>query len=124
MIRTALFNKITNNQILYNAIGANAYVPCFHGITVLGCGAINNEFDTTRPSLLDFMPSILNTITHNTIKEHWHPIFYDGLSSNNFASANITPPREPTPTLLTTTCSRAKAFAKRFSIKLSQKLRQ
>ncbi len=124
MIRTALFNKITNNHILYNAIGANVYVPCFHGITVLGCGAINNEFDTTRPALLDFMPSILNTISHNTIKEHWCPIFYDGLSLNNFASENITPRREPTHTRLTTTCSRAKAFAKRFSAKLSQKLKQ
>ncbi len=125
MVRTALFNKVINNQILYNAIGANAYVLYFHGITVLGCGAINNEFDTTRPALLDFMPSILNTITKNTItKEHWHPLFYDRLSSNNFASDNISPHWELTHTRLTTIWLRTKAFAKRLSAKLFQKLRQ
>ena len=122
MIRTALFNKITNNQILYNTIGANSYVPCFHGITILGCGAINNEFNDSRSALLDFMPSILNTITHNTIKEHWDPIFHDRISSNNFASDNITPLMEHTRTRLTAIFSRAKAFAKRLLKKKFQNL--
>ncbi|MBU1417895.1 MAG: right-handed parallel beta-helix repeat-containing protein [Proteobacteria bacterium] len=124
MIRTALFNDISNNQILYNAIGANPYVPYFHGITALGLGAINNEFDSTRPPLLDFMPSILNTITYNTIKEHWQPIFFDKLSSNNFVSGNITPQREQAHSLLAITYSRAKGFIKRFSARLSQRLKQ
>ncbi|MBU0946536.1 MAG: right-handed parallel beta-helix repeat-containing protein [Proteobacteria bacterium] len=120
MIRTALFNNITHNQILYNAIGANPYVPYFHGITALGLGAINNEFDTTRPPLLDFMPSVLNSITDNTIVEHWQPIFYDRLSSNNFASGNISPQREQRHSRLATTYTRAKGFVKRFSAKLTR----
>lgn len=124
MIRTALFNDINNNQILYNAIGANQYVPYFHGITALGLGAINNEFDSSRPPLLDFMPSILNTITDNTIKEHWHPIFLDKLSSNNFVSGNITPKREQTHSRLTITFSRAKGFIKRVTSKLIQRSKE
>jgi parallel beta-helix repeat protein len=120
MIRTALFNNITNNQILYNAIGTNPFVPYFHGITALGLGTINNEFDSTRPPLLDFMPSILNSITYNTIKEHWQPIFFDKLSSNNFVSGNITPQREQTHSRLAITYSRAKGFVKRLFVKLAR----
>ncbi len=120
MIRTALFNDITNNQILYNAIGANQYVPYFHGITALALGAINNEFNTTEKPLLDFMPSILNSITDNTIKEHWHPIFFDKLSSNNFVSGNIAPQRERMHSRLITTYSRAKGFVKRLFAKLAK----
>ncbi len=124
MIRTALFNNISSNQILYNAIGVNPYVPYFHGITALGLGAINNEFDSSRPPLLDFMPSILNTIADNTIVEHWQPIFSDRVSSNNYIYGNITPQREQTLSRLTTAYNRVKGFLKRFTTKLTKKLKQ
>lgn len=89
MVRTALFNNIINNEILHNAIGANHFVPCFHGIAALGIGAIHNEFDTTRSTLLDFYPSIHNSIVGNTIIGHWQPIFSDKLSFNNYTSDNV-----------------------------------
>ncbi|MCP3931923.1 MAG: right-handed parallel beta-helix repeat-containing protein [Bacteroidetes bacterium] len=94
MIRTSLFNDIRNNQILYNAIGANNYSIYFHGITMLGLGAINNEFDPTSQHLLDFLPSICNCIEDNVIVEHWQPIFFDKISANNFISGNVTPNHE------------------------------
>jgi parallel beta-helix repeat protein len=91
MIRTAMFNVISNNEILYNAIGTNNYVPHFHGITALGMGAVNNEFNAERSDLLDFMPSVFNTIAKNTIIGHWQPIFYDKVSSDNNDHENLTP---------------------------------
>ncbi len=123
MIRTALFNKITNNQILYNAIGTNEYVPFFHGITALGLGAISREFAKKNQPLLDFMPSILNSITHNTIKEDIAAIFYDKVSSNNFASDNIISQQVQTHCNPAKTYLRAKAFVKRFFANTAQKSR-
>ncbi len=122
MIRTALFNTIIHNQILGNAIGANTFVPCFHGITMLGIGAINNEFDTNRPAFLDFTPSILNTISGNTIKDHWLPIFHDKLSDNNFISDNIITKQRRPPTRMATNWLRTKAFLKRQYMKLFQQI--
>lgn len=121
MIRTALFNNISHNQILYNAIGSNEYIPYFHGITALGLGAVNKEFDTSRQLLLDFMPSILNTISHNTINESLLAIFYDKLSFNNFASDNIITQREQQPPRLVAYYFRFKAFVKRLVANLFRK---
>lgn len=123
MIRTALFNSINNNQILYNAIGANPYAY-FHGVTALGLGAINDEFDATRKSLLDFTPSILNTIADNSIVEHWQAIFFDKSSSSNFVSGNITPEQEKILSRLGTTFNRVKYFIQRFATKLFKRFKQ
>lgn len=113
MIRTALFNAITCNSLLDNTIGANRYVPYFHGITILGIGAINNEFDTTRPTLLDFTPSLFNHITRNTIKESGCPIFCDRPSSNNTLANNIIPRQVSPHGFVKKTWCRTKAFIRR-----------
>jgi hypothetical protein len=118
MIRTALFNKMTDNQISYNALGTNEYVPYFHGITILGLGAINKEFAEKSQPLLDFMPSILNSITHNSIKETVQAIFCDKASSNNFTADNIVLLQNQKHKCLITSYFRAKAYLKRLSVKL------
>ena len=88
MIRSSMLNKISNNLIISNAIGRNTFIPFFHGISTLGIGAVNNEFNGERNALLDFSPSVVNTITDNTIEGHWHSIFFDTISKNNFISNN------------------------------------
>jgi parallel beta-helix repeat protein len=120
MIRTALFNSITGNQILGNAIGANQYIPHFHGITVLGLGAVNNEFNSKRQHLLDFMPSILNSITHNTITDHWQPIFFDKISTNNYTSFNKTEPHCCHPGRTRSIIARLNAMLRRYLHRLSK----
>ncbi|MDW7773266.1 MAG: right-handed parallel beta-helix repeat-containing protein [Desulfobulbaceae bacterium] len=118
MIRTSLFNVFTGNRILYNAIGVNEFVPYFHAITLLGMGAKKEFIKKDRP-LLDFMPSIMNTINRNTITEPLQAIFYDKVSSNNFVSENkISVPgrKNAGPAAF---FFRARAYLKRFFHRLS-----
>jgi parallel beta-helix repeat protein len=114
MIRTAIFNTITKNEMLYNDLGGNEFVPYFHSITILGLGAINQEFPKDRSSLLDFRPSILNTITGNTLIEHWKPIFSDRISSDNFIKDNYVPEIKRNQSLLKTVFNRALGRLRRF----------
>jgi parallel beta-helix repeat protein len=114
MIRTAIFNTITENKFLYNGLGGNKFVPYFHGITILGLGAINQEFQNNRASLLDFRPSIFNTITRNTLIEQWKPIFSDRISSNNFFTDNSVPKIKRNQFFLITVFHRALGRFRRF----------
>jgi len=88
-VRADFFNHIKANQIINNAIGSNQFVPYFHGITLLGIGAINNEFTDCKANLLDFLPTLFNRIAHNTLKLHWLPIFADQVSQRNHYHDNI-----------------------------------
>lgn len=95
LIRSALYNTITNNRISYNTLGANKFVPFVNSITILGLGAENDEFDTDKPLLLDFLPSVRNTVRNNIIHEHLEPIFRDKKSLDNSISDNLILPRRP-----------------------------
>jgi len=115
MIRTALFNTISHNRMRYNTIGANEYVPYFHGITLLGLGAKNREFAAHSQPLLDFQPSILNTITDNTIAESLRALFHDRSSRSNFVSGNHISQQGGRLTVPATILFRARAAVKRLA---------
>ncbi len=115
MIRSALFNEITDNQLLYNAIGANRFVPHFHGITVLGLGPKNEEFRNDRPYLLDFMPSTFNTISKNTIKESRQGLFFDKRSANNIVTDNTVSQESPDHSSIQSVRIRAVALLRRLA---------
>jgi O-antigen biosynthesis protein len=115
LIRTALFNTISHNRMRYNTIGANEYVPSFHGITILGLGAKNREFASHSQPLLDFQPSILNTITDNTIAESLKALFHDRGSRNNFVSDNHISQQKGRLTVPATALFRTRAAVKRIA---------
>ncbi len=92
MIRASFLNRISNNLLLSNALGNNGYLPGFHGISALGVGMGQNEFSGDKNSLLDFLPSVANSICDNTIKEQCHALFFARGANGNFAENNLIEP--------------------------------
>lgn len=113
MIRSALFNQIEDNQLIYNALGSNKYVPYYHGVTIMGLGEINDEFEDNKANLLDFAPSSNNTITNNTILERWRPFYIDRKSGDNHIKNNTTPKGQYRHNILKTTFYRLICFLNR-----------
>ncbi len=87
-IRSSLLNRIDNNSILHNAQGRNEYMSYFHGISAIGLGAVNNEFNHEKAALLDFLPSQLNVFSSNSIRGHYLSIYNDKASTNNTSVNN------------------------------------
>jgi parallel beta-helix repeat protein len=90
MIRAGLFNRISDNIIVANALGTNRFVPAFYGISLLGMEAVNDEFPEERNNLLEFLPSVFNTVTGNTLQGHYKEIFFDRHCRKNDISHNST----------------------------------
>ena len=89
MIRSAMLNAIHTNTLIANTIGNNRFLPPFHGISVLGVGTGTREFTDGKKSLLDFLPSIANSITDNMLQEEGHPLFLDNKCIKNTIQGNI-----------------------------------
>ncbi len=87
MVRSAFFNIITSNNIINNGQGDNRY-SLFAGVTILGVGAINNEFTEYKNMLLDFHPSLNNRIKGNIIKQQWQAFYEDRASQGNLFDGN------------------------------------
>ena len=115
MVRSSMLNKISNNLIISNAIGKNTFIPYFHGISALGVGAVNNEFNGDRNTLLAFLPSILNSINSNIIQGHSLATFHDNISRNNFFSNNLLDKKTTIPHKIKELFSRSIALLRRMA---------
>lgn len=88
MIRSAMLNAIQTNTLIANTIGNNRFLPPFHGISVLGVGTGTREFTDGKKRLLDFLPSVANSITDNMLQEEGHPLFLDITCQKNTIQGN------------------------------------
>jgi parallel beta-helix repeat protein len=113
MIRSSILNHIVDNYMIYNALGSNKYIPYYHGVSAMGLGEINNEFDLEKASLLDFLPSNYNYISHNTILERWRPFYLDKSSNKNHIAENILPKGQHRHSFIKTTFYRIKCLLSR-----------
>jgi hypothetical protein len=91
-IRACFCNAVNDNEIVGNHQGSNRYLRFFHGVTLLGLGAVNGEFTGRPDRLLDFLPSAFNSFRQNRIVNHWLPVYADALSAPNQFEDNQSEP--------------------------------
>jgi Periplasmic copper-binding protein (NosD) len=84
-VRSSLINLIYKNFFNDNGLGVNEFFKAYHAIILLGMGAVQDEFEDGKATLLDFLPSYGNIFSKNLFNgnSHHHSIYADGICSAN-----------------------------------------